>query len=237
VRAPAWSPDGRWIVFEADIASFRDLYRIRPDGTGLTRLTANEEGNFDATVSPDGRWIVFTSSRDGDTEIYRMHADGSGQQRLTAFHREDWGARWAPDGRTLAFLSNREAGVDGLFLMAADGAGQRRIAPGSPFPGPDSLRVESFAWAPDGRIVYVTRGNNGIPARLWIVDPRTGTTTPLTDGTANDEFPAWSPDGRYIAFTSERDNDPELYLMRADGSAPTRLTSTAGPDWLPVWVP
>jgi Tol biopolymer transport system component len=59
----------------------------------------------------------------------------------------------------------------------------------------------------------------------------------LTDSPANDYKPAWSPDGTKIAFVSERDNNPEIYVMKADGTMQTRLTNNAVKDTLPVWSP
>ncbi len=69
-----------------------------------------------------------------------------------------------------------------------------------------------------------------------MVEPATGRVRELSDGRGRDGSPAWSPDGGYLAFTSDRDRDPELYLMRADGTGVTRLTRAPGADWLPRWL-
>ena len=58
VRSPSWAPDGRWLAFESDSASFRDIYRVQPDGRGLARLTNDPQGNFEPAVSPDGRYVA-----------------------------------------------------------------------------------------------------------------------------------------------------------------------------------
>ncbi|HEX8830242.1 MAG TPA: hypothetical protein VF705_03700, partial [Longimicrobium sp.] len=63
LRSPSWSRDGRWMVYESDSASFRDLYRVDRGGGATVRLTDNPEGNYSPEVSPDGAWIVFGSSR------------------------------------------------------------------------------------------------------------------------------------------------------------------------------
>ncbi|HEX2187949.1 MAG TPA: hypothetical protein VHG51_03575 [Longimicrobiaceae bacterium] len=236
-RSPAWSPDGRWIVFESDEASFRDLYRIASDGTSPLRLTASEHGSFEPAVSPDGAWIAFASSRDGDAELYVMRADGSEQRRLTAFHRDDWGAAWSPDGRTLAFLSDRE-GADRIFLVRPDGTGLRRLsgAEADTAAAATDVKEAEPAWSPDGgRIAFVRHTRDGT-ARIRVADVAGGGTTEVSDGRGRDGTPVWSPDGRYLAFTSDRDGDPELYLMRADGTGVTRLTRAPGADWLPRWT-
>ena len=236
VRNPGWSPDGKWIYFESDARSFRDIYRVDAGGKSLRRLTDNREGNFAPAVAPDGGRIAFVSSRDGNAQIYTMNADGSDERRVTAFHRDDWSPGWSPDGKMIAFLSARE-GVTRIFLMNADGTGQHRLTKKpstSTGVASDSAAEEGIAWSPDGKkIAYVARESGS--ARILIADLASGAQTALTGGATIDDSPEWSPDGRYIAFVSQRDGDPELYIMRSDGSGATRLTNSRGADWLPKW--
>ena len=232
-RAPSWGAGGAWLVFESDRESFRDLFRIGRDGTGLKRLTANPEGNFEPAVSPDGRWIAFASSRDGDAELYVMAADGSGQRRLTAFHRDDWGPLWSPDGATLLFHSNRE-GADRLFLVAPDGTGLRRLTPDTARAG---VGEADPAWAPGGRRVAFTHQVREGESRVRIADPAGGPVVEIRSGPGHASQPAWSPDGRHLVFVVTRDGEADLWLARADGSAPTPLTRLPGDEWLPRWAP
>lgn len=227
VRNPEWSADGRWIAFESDAASFRDLYRVDRSGAELRRLTTHEAGSYEPRASPDGQWLAFVSSRDGDAELYRMRPDGTGAQRLTAFHRDDAAPRWSPDGRSIAFVSNRE-GLDRVFVMAPDGTLQRRLGSEGAFEEIDPV------WSPDGRFLLVTRRDSLGASSLWREEVATGARHRVAEeGT----MPAWSPDGRHIAYTARHGAAARVVLARADGSAPTPLTRPADVAWLPRWVP
>jgi TolB protein len=238
VRNPSFSPDGRFLVFEAAFHGFREIYRLDLPAHTLRRLTDDPEGNFEPAVSPDGARIAFVSSRDMNSEVYVMTADGADQTRLTAFHMDDWGPIWSPDGETLAFLSNRDL-VDRVFLMQPDGTEQRRLT-GDPTPAPDPdgrLGAEPHetdpAFAPDGTLAFCVRKGPG--ASLRIASP-TGTVTVLTDGQSSDRSPVWSPDGQHLLFVSNRDGgDLELYHTTRTGARLTRLTDRVGADWLPRW--
>lgn len=228
-RNPSWAPDGAWLVAESDERGFSDLVRMAP-GAEPMRLTSEPQGSFEPAVSPDGKRIAFVSSRDGDPEIYVMDvSDPGGARRLTAFHKEDGAPRWSPDGRWIAFISNRE-GRGRVYLIRPDGTDTRALSGTA-----DTGYERDLAWRPDSRaLAFVGRHDSG-KTRIWVAPVDGGAPVAITDGGNRDDQPVWSPDGRYITFVSERDGNTDLYLMRADGGAQTRLTRAPGADWLPRW--
>lgn len=230
-RNPSWAPGGDFIVAETDVRGFSDIVRMAPrPGSEPQWLATAAAGNFEPAVSPDGTQVAFVTSRDGDPELYVMDADGENQRRLTAFHKEDWAPVWSPDGEWIAFASNRE-GRARIFVVRPDGTGTRAISGSA-----DTGDERHPAWSPDSRkLAFVGRRDDG-NTRIWVAPVSGGEPAALTDGKSLDDQPAWSPDGKYLVFVSERAGDPDLYLMRADGSGPTRLTRAEGADWLPRWL-
>jgi Tol biopolymer transport system component len=230
-RNASWSPDGAWLVAESDAQGFSDLVKVQPrEGAPEVPFTQVKQGCFEPSVSPDGTEVAYVCSREGDPEIYVARADGTQERRITAFHMEDRSPQWSPDGKWLVFVSDREH-KDRLYLVRPDGADLRPVS-GTAFEGDE----REAAWSPDGKtLVYVSRLPQG-KSRIWAVPVAGGAPVALTDGKQRDDMPAWSQDGKYLAFVSEREGDTDVYLMRANGSGQTRLTTAKGADWLPRWV-
>jgi dipeptidyl aminopeptidase/acylaminoacyl peptidase len=86
-----------------------------------------------------------------------------------------------------------------------------------------------------GRIAYVS-GRDGNP-EIYVMNADGDGRTRLTNNTAYDWIPAWSPDGTRIAFVSDRDGNYEIYVMNADGGGRTRLTNNTAEEWIPAWSP
>jgi Tol biopolymer transport system component len=203
------------------IYSSYDIYRARPDGSEISKLTDVEGYDAEATVSPMGDRIVFTSMRDGDLDIYSMNLDGSDVVRLTDAIGYDGGPFYSPDGTKIVFRARHPSDqseiedyqallADGLirpskleiFVMDADGSNKRQIT---------DLGAASFApyFHPSGdKIIFSS--NYGDPSGrefdLWMVDLDGSNLEQITFSEGFDGFPMWAPDGRTFVFCSNRHN-------------------------------
>ena len=143
-RAPAWSRDGRQIVFVSnrDNPGF-DVYRMNADGSGLERLTARG-ANRDPEYAPDGNHLALAI--DGD--VYIMDLATRGLRRLTYAPNDGTHPTWSPDGRQVAFASRRN-GRSEIFVAKADGSDPRRVVT---MPQGDAIEPR---WSPDPEGRYI----------------------------------------------------------------------------------
>jgi Tol biopolymer transport system component len=228
VRNPVFTDDGGALVFESDQASFRDLYRVSRSGGDVTRLTTNDEGNYEPSL--DARGMTFTSSRDGEAEIYRANEHGAGAVRLTRSPGDDLSPRSSPDGERIAFLSGRD-GIDHLYVMNADGSQPRRVGTAS------ADEEREHTWSSDGRrLAFVARAPHG-KARVLVWDATKDTVSPISDGATTSDMPTFSPDGRWLAWVIDDGNGPDLVISRVERGKPRRITGVRAKRWRPVWLP
>ena len=231
---PTWSPDGSRIAFTSDRDRQGDdeIFAMSADGTNVVQLTATGGAVEDwwPSWSPDGARIAFVSDRTGDEDVFVMNADGTAPLNVTDNEDiADADPSWAPDGRIL-FTSERAATFG---IQATDLRGARRIALGR-LPGAESLPE----WSPDGTSVAFVSERAGrshiyLQATMTGAPPRQLTRDPGFD----DTDPAWSRNGRRIAFVREDEFGTDyLYTMNTDGTG-VRFLLEAEDLCCPEWSP
>jgi Tol biopolymer transport system component len=226
------------IVYVAGSGKAARLVAIREDGTSKRRLTSSRYPELTPAYSPDGNRIAFSSQRGANEDVYVMSADGRNVRRLTSHAAPDAQPAWSPDGKRIAFVSRR-AGNFKIYVMNADGSRERLLTS-----GPRWVTDSSPSWSPDGRWIGFasSRVKDGNP-EIFKMRPDGSRVTRLTftdtagEVSPDDGFPAWSPDGRSIAFSSTRaTGQHDLWVMRSDGKTPRRITRTPRfDDWGARW--
>jgi Tol biopolymer transport system component len=239
-RDPRWSPDGARIAFMSTRSGVEQLYVMNADGTGVVQLTHSPGFKGGEDWSPDGTRIAFASSEAGITgplgivhapgDIYVARSDGSGARRLTSGGGLNVDPEWSKDGTRIAFFSDR-GGPGEIWVMAVDGSSVRRLTEGP------SLNA-SPSWSPDSaRIAFHSERDfpGGYESAIYVMNADGTDQRRLIDGKGLS--PAWSSNGRWIAYVSDRDGPWNLYAVRPDGSQLTRLTDDGNTEVEPQWRP
>jgi Tol biopolymer transport system component len=286
--SPAWSPDGRFVVFLREVAPGKAALIIVPQRGGRERVLADIAGAFWGELpgpylawAPDSKWIAFPSG-DPVPALFLLSVDTQEQRKLTNPPSRPMGdgdttPAFSPDGRTLAFarFQDGETRADLYVLRLAAGYTAERE--------PARLRSANLlnfapAWTPDGKEVVFSANTLTAGSGLWRIQVSTKATprklafapgeasTPAVSQQLNrlaysedkydtniwridlqgpgsrpsapaqfiastrpESAPMFSPDGKRIAFVSQRSGASELWVCDNDGSNPAQLTSLAGP--------
>ena len=256
--SPEWSPDGKRIAFVStgdtreESQDAEEIYVMDAEGRSATRLTSNDVPDWSPSWSPDGDRIVFArasglGSLHAQVTLRVMDADGSNDRLL---HRERSTDKpvfllfptWAPDGGKIAFTKvtfGEERPEPALTVIESDGTGATVIA----------LEASDAAWSPDGkRIAFVsvqdrfgeTCFHDCEPSgEIYVAEANGRSPRRLTETEADEASPTWAPDGKRIAFVSDRSNpaehENEIWVVDADGGEPVRITTNAVWDLEPDW--
>lgn len=209
-----------------------EIYLTDSKAQSKVRIT-NRPGNDGYIAwSPDGKRIASYAYHDGRKtwSIHTMNSDGTNMKRLThAKNKWDSSPAWSPNGKKIVFSRSykNEKGIwtEEIWIMNSDGSEQTQLKllnGGGPY------------FTQDGSIVFHSQTNT---SEICIADIDGTNMIKLTHNTAEDWHPEVSPDGKQIAFMSNRDGNHEIYVMDIDGSNQKRLTFNDVRDSIPSWSP
>ncbi|HXJ91176.1 MAG TPA: protein kinase [Candidatus Binatia bacterium] len=209
---PSLSPDGKWVVYSGSGSGSRQIYL--QSVSGQTPLDLSRDPTVDddqPAFSPDGEQIAFRSSREGGG-IFVMGRTGEAIKRVThtGFHPS-----WSPDGSQLVFTAENvelypqnAVAQSGLWIVKVSTGEVRCLYEG------DAVLA---SWSPHNqRIAFTHRLGNPARTAIWTIPVSGGTPKPVTSERATNWNPVWSPDGKYLYFSSDRRGSMNLWRVRID---------------------
>ncbi len=256
VGSLALSPDGEWVAYTVrttDIEKDKrqsDIHMVNWAGDQTVQLTHTDDASEGSPqFSPDGKFISFVASRGGESgskkaehksQVWLLSRSGGEARRLTALPGGVSSYRWSPDGARLAVVSG-DPHPDDVESEESDGDGDAKKEKKSKTKPP--IVVTRFQFKRDGEGFLEERYD-----RIYLVDAASGSHTLLTPGRFSSSQPAWSPDGKKLAFVSKRPTDDQpdpdrtpnsdVWVVDAEeGAEARRLTTWGGSDSSPVWSP
>ena len=200
-------------------------------------ISARPGINSGVSFFPDGKHIALTMTRGESPNVYKMTMDGRSFDALTSSSKDVLNVEpsVSPDGKRVAFSSDRN-GRPLVYVMNADGTNIKRLTIAGEY-------NSCPRWSPDGKKITFAGSDKG-HFDLFVMDAdgenmiRLTSAKKTTNGKMSDnEDPSFSPDGRHILFTSNRDGHHQLYIVDVDGENERRITFDKNDYYKPSWSP
>jgi TolB protein len=231
---PSLSPDGKRMVYITVVAGKEQLFLSDLDGNHVTQLTRDDADHEDPAWSPSEDRIVYVHIVGEHEVIHSIHLDGTGDEALTPPTMRVIHPHFARDGKQIAFCTNddvkppKKNESDIYTIDLASRRLEKRITGGTnTYP----------AFSPDGTKFAFRRMTSEIDSEVFVANLDGSNAKNLTNSPAWDGWPAWSPDGAWIAFASNKRQNHQIYIMRTDGSDVRLVAPTEGRATSPVWTP
>jgi Tol biopolymer transport system component len=215
---PALSPDGRSVVFVSNHGGQWDVYVGLVAGGNVVRITDTPEIEARPRWSPDGARILFARMNEsGLQDLWVVSALGGAARRVVTDGAQP---AWSPDGGSIAYASG-----GAIWICDATGGNPRAVTRPEP-----PLGHNQPAFSRDGRRIAFVRRSDGPYGELAVVDPGTAAVRHLTRDGALAWSPVWSPDDRFIYFTSSRGGTMNIWRIPSGSGEPERVTAGQGAD-------
>jgi eukaryotic-like serine/threonine-protein kinase len=212
------------VYYQGDRESLFDLLWVSREGWEIVS-GGPFQGLREPAVSPDGRRIAYSGVKDDNRDIWVLDLERGTRTRLSSDRANEFSPRWSADGRTI-FYRVWVPGKDDLWRVGADGGS-----------APEFLAEGSLvAPLPDGRsVVIAAEGKDRHDSNLYLRALTAGAeSTPLLETEFDEDQPAVSPDGRWLAYRSNESGEPEIFLQRLAGGGARRQASVGG-GGNPMW--
>jgi dipeptidyl aminopeptidase/acylaminoacyl peptidase len=243
VDDPRISPEGEWIAYRVTTRDLEEdesngrLWMAPTNGGRPVPLTAEGSSASRPRWSPDGKYLAFRSARDeGKIQVWTLFRQGGEAVQLTDTAQDVKAFEWSPDGKRMVIVLQDPTPQELEEKERADSGKEKEEKTPPP-------------WVVDRRqfkqdyVGYLDRRRT----HLYLLDVETKELTQITSGDFDDTQPVWSPDGKRIAFVSNRTADPDanyntdIWVVAADnsdrGETLLQVTTNAGPDRAPAWSP
>jgi dipeptidyl aminopeptidase/acylaminoacyl peptidase len=240
VGDPRISPDGGWVAYTVrsldpkEDSADTDIYMVPFAGGTPVQLTASPKPETRPRFSPDGRYLAFLSGREGKkAQVWLLDRRGGEAVKLTDYKADVSELAWSPDGKRLALVVG-DVDPDEEEDEEKTEAGKPK---GAKTPKPIVIRRLQFKRDGEGYL-------RDLRQHLYVFDVESKTSVQVTSGLYDDSEPSWSPDGRFLAFTSNRTPEPDsndntdVFVVEAKaGQKPRAVTTSPGTDRAPAFSP